>query len=229
MPEFTIGKIIDAFRESLRQTSDDSVYTDEYLYYIINASRAFLIKNDQKDNGELSPWAYQRFCIKLCPSTFIECNCEPFDMGCVVYRSENPIPEPIWDNANSIINVSELWGDPVYAVRESTMRLLKYRKHKSSMYYLIGALRGEHYLYVISNKTPPRYLKIEGVFQDPSEIDEASCQEPECPRPTGNGFPLSIDKHTTLFKIAMEMIGIPMKMPEDRSNNADSTVPDLKI
>lgn len=229
MPEFTVGKIIDAFRETLRQVSDDSVYTDEYLYYIINASRAFLIKNDQKDNGVLSPWAYQRFCIKLCPSTFIECNCEPFDMGCVVYRSENPVPEPIFDNANSIFNVSELFGEPLHSVKETSMRLLKYRKYKSSMYYLIGALRGEHYLYVIANKTPPRYLKIEGVFQDPSEIDEVSCKEPDCPQPTGNGFPLAIDKHNTLFKIAMEMIGVSLKMPEDRSNNADSTIPDLKI
>lgn len=86
MNEFSIERVIDAFREYLRQISDDSNFTDEYLYFVLTRSRATIIKNYMDDNREFSPWLYQRFCVKLCPSTFMECNCEPFDFGCTIYR-----------------------------------------------------------------------------------------------------------------------------------------------
>jgi hypothetical protein len=229
MNEYTVGHVIDAFREILRQVSDDSVFTDEFLYYILSVARAAIIKNTLDGNKDLSPWLYQRFCVKLCPSTFIECNCQPFDFACTVYRSEKPIPKPIWDTQSSVINVSELWGDSILPVRETANRVAKYKKYKHPMYYIIGDNNGEKYLYVISNKVPPRYIKIEGVFEDPSLIDQIACKDEECPNPLGMGFPMDLHKHLDLIKISMELITPSLKTPEDRSNNSQSTVKEVTI
>jgi hypothetical protein len=229
MNEFSIERVIDAFREYLRQISDDSVFTDEYLYFVLTTARATIIKNYMDDNREFSPWLYQRFCVKLCPSTFIECNCEPFDFGCVVYRSEKPIPKPIWDNITSVLKVSELWGEDIPSIRETAYRYVKYRKYKNKMYYLIGDVRNEKYLFIMSNQTPPRYIKLEGIFEDPTQVLHSACQDEECPRPQGAAFNLDISRINDLFKLATELMGITLKMPEDKSNNSDSTILQQKI
>jgi len=226
--EMTVDRVIDAFRELIRQVSDDSVYTSEFLYYILSVSRSKLMKDMMSRGKELSPWLYQRFCIKLCPSTFIECNCEPFDFGCTVYRSENPIPQPLWTGDTSIITISELWGDIILPIRENANRYTKYRKYKPKMYYMIGDVNGEKYLFVISRTTPPRIIKAEGVFEDPSIIDRIACTD-DCPSPTGIGFPLDLNKHYDLLKLSFEMLGLSMKQPEDRSNNSQSTTKETTL
>ena len=125
MTNQSIYYVVDKFREYLRQTSDDSVFTDEFLQSILIQCRAELIKQLIDGNKELSPWLYQRFCIKLCPSTFIECNCAPIDFGCTVWKSEQPIPEFIKGANNLILNISELYGDHINMVTERSNRSVK--------------------------------------------------------------------------------------------------------
>lgn len=225
--------VIDKYREFLRQISDDSVFTDEFLYAMLMQSRAEIIKNMVDNNKELSPWLYQRFCVKLCKSSFIECNCEPIDYGCTVWRSEKPIPEFLYQNDNLILNVSELYGSHINQIRERSFRNVSFRKYKAKYYYMIADYNGEKHLFILteSNIIPPKYIKVEGVLVDPSEIDEFSCNENngECFDPLGTGFSLDLSKHNALFKLTTEMLGITLKLPEDRSNNAESTTPNNKI
>lgn len=220
---FSIERVIDVFREYLRQISDDSVFTDEYLYMILTIARSTIIKKQISDNRDFSPWLYQRFCVKLCPSTFMECNCEPFDFACTVYRSEKPIPKPIWDSVQAVLNVSELNGEALPAIRESSSRLIKYRKYKPKMYYLIGDLNNEKYIYIISKNIPPKYIKLEGIFEDPTQIDTLACKEDDCPNPQGAAFNLEVGDYNDMFKIATETMAITLKLREDRSNNSSST------
>ena len=42
--------------------------------------------------------------------------------------------------------------------------------------------------------------------------------------PVGVGFSLDLTKHNALFKLTTELLGITLKMPEDRSNNSESTI-----
>ena len=67
-----INNIIDYFREIIREISDDTVYSDQFLYEILLQSRAVIIKQLLSRNKPLSPYLYQRICVKLCPSDFID-------------------------------------------------------------------------------------------------------------------------------------------------------------
>lgn len=225
MTNQSIYYVIDKYREYLRQVSDDSVFTDEFLYAMLIQSRAEIIKNMIDNNKELSPWLYQRFCIKLCPSNFIECNCAGVDFGCTVWRSEKPIPEFIYQNDNLVLNISELYGAHINQVRERSFRTVKYRKYKNDFYYLIGDYNGDKHLFIMTNtnRIPPKYIKAEGVLSDPSLVDEFTCDSGDCFDPLGTGFILDLSKHNALFKLTTEMLGVTFKLPEDRTNNAEST------
>ena len=229
MANQSIYYVVNKYREFLRQISDDSVFTDEFLYAMLLQSRAEIIKNMVDNNKELSPWLYQRFCIKLCPSNFIECPCigVDVDFGCTIWRSEKPIPEFIYQNDNLIMNISELYGSHINQVRERTSRTVKYRKYKVDFYYMIGDFNNEKHLMILgtTGRIPAKYVKAEGVLSDPTEVDEFMCNENDgCFDPLGNGFSLDLTKHNALFKLTTEMLGITMKLPEDRTNNGESTV-----
>ena len=225
----TIEEVVDAFREYIREISDDSKFTDQYLYYVLNICRTEIVYNYINDNKEISPWYYQRFCIKLCPSSFMECNCEPFDVGCSVYRSVKPIPKPFRNAINEIMQVSELMGDSILPIRETAKRFEKYRKYRRKFYYMIGDYNGEKYLYIISKNKPSQYLKIEGVFEDPSIIPYVSCNEENCFDVVGTGFSIDLHRLNGLFKMAIEHLNISKKLTEDTSNNTDSSINDLQI
>ena len=220
--------ILDALREMIRQTSDDSVYSDEFLYYILNNARVQIMRQYMNDNKPLSPWLYQRFCIKLCPSSFMECNCEPFKFACTVWRSEKPIPQPLSHNGGQVIEFSELYGDLITGVTENESRFLKYRKFNRNMYYMIGDLRGEKYLYLFTSITPPKYIKVNTILNDPSLAQYASCTDEECPCLEGDGFPHEPHLINSIYKIALEFLGLSMSMREDRANNAEGDLKGFK-
>lgn len=225
----SIHYVVDKYREFLRQVSDDSVFTDEFLYSILIQARAELIKNQLDGNKDISPWMYQRFCIKLCKSNFIECKCLAVDFGCSVWRSTTPIPEFIMDNNSLILNISELYGDHINQVNERSFRLTKYRKYKNDYYYYIGDYNGDKYLFILGNKIPPKYVKAEGILADPSFVEEVACTEEECFDPLGAGFNLQLSNHNALFKLTTELLGISLKLPEDLSNNANSVEANKQI
>ena len=223
-----INNIIDYFREIIREISDDTVYSDQFLYEILLQSRAVIIKQLLSRNKPLSPYLYQRICVKLCPSDFLECSCTPFDFGCKVYRSVNPIPEVLFNDDSFIMNTSELWGNHINYINERSFRVSKYRKNKEPYFSYIGHYNNDYYMFILGDKIPPKYIKIEAVFIDPMEIINFQCDE-DCPKPQGTGFPMDRTKLDGLMKMSLEFLGISMKMPEDRSNDGQSTLTEKSI
>ena len=229
MANLSIKGIVDLAREAVREISDDSVYSDKYLFRIILEARAQLLDQMKKQNKELSPWLHQRFCLKLCPSTFIECGCAPFGFECTVYRSVNPLPQPI-GNDTLVLNISELYGDHINRITEKQFRTLKDRKYKRPYYYYIGDVQGKKHLFILGEGKPhpPKYIKAEGIFEDPSDVLQFACNETECPSLSGTGFPFTLSKESALIKLVIESISVSKKFPEDLSNDAKS-VPDQTI
>ncbi len=220
--------IIDAFRELIRQTSDDSVFSDELLFHYLNIVRVRLMRQYLNDNKNISPWMYQRFCIKLCPSTFMECNCEPFKFACTVWRSENPIPRPMLTNSGNIINVSELYGSLITPVTENSSRFLEFRKHKRVFHYLIGDVRGEKYMFIITNTKPPKYIKAEMILEDPSQILYNQCEDEPCEDIRLLPFPIETHLLDSLYKLTLELMSVAMSTTDDRSNNSEGIFKPVK-
>lgn len=230
MSKLSIDSAIDLVRESIRETSDDSVYTDKYIYRILLQNRAELLEQLQKQNKTFSPWLYQRFCLKLCPSTFIECGCNPYGFACNVYRSVNPVPQPLSNDA-LLLNISELFGDNINRVTEREFRTLKNRKYKPKYYYYIGHFKDDQYLFILAdtNIVAPKYIKAEGIFEDPTDVFKYACKDTECIQLTDSGFPFKLAKESALIKMTVEIILMSKKLPEDLSNNNKSTPEQLII
>jgi hypothetical protein len=223
MASLPIKGIVDLVRESIREISDDTLYSDKYIYRLILEARAELLDQIKSQNKELSPWLYQRFCLKLCPSSFIECGCSPFSFACNVYRSTNPLPQPLGGDS-IVLNISELWGDNINKLTERQFRTIANRKYKPKYYYYIGDYDNNKYLFILGNSTvPPKYIKAEGIFEDPAEVLEFACQDTGCPSLTDTGFPFLLHKESALIKMVIELMMNIKKIPEDLTNDAKTT------
>lgn len=221
----TIDKYIDLFRTALLQTSDDSPYDDAYIYEQMVVVRNKLLTDELKRGKYLNDFYYQRFCMKMCPSDWIECNCEPIDFGCTVWRSKEPIPKFVASSHNMLLEVSELYGDAIYKMGERASRYLKYRniKEKTRMFYSIQHTKGDYYLYLQIGEriAPPKYIKLRGILEDPMQAFSANCEEEDCPDLLSKEFPIPSDLGWRFQSLVFELLGISTSINQDRSNNAE--------
>lgn len=107
----TIRKELSTFRELIEQVSDDSNFTDSFLYDIWNKARVTVLKNEISSNGLLSPWNRMRFCIDL--EKVKSHNCDCVLEGCEVLKTVYDVPKPVSDKYVGAIEVFTIWGDRI--------------------------------------------------------------------------------------------------------------------
>ncbi len=98
----TIKQILDIFRTTIKEFTDDSIYDDEYLWNIFKLGRNELIAQKYKHNN---PQNYITICIKLDKSLSHECGC--ITQGCEVYKSAE-LPRYITNKIGSTLRVYDL-------------------------------------------------------------------------------------------------------------------------
>jgi hypothetical protein len=151
-----IAEILSTTRHSIKEHSDDSRYTDSFLWSLFKGYRSRLL--GQKEN--LSRWNYQTFCVDMKEDTF-DCTC---DVTCKVYKSETVIPKAISFRGIDKLEVTTLDGTVIPFKHENqvkTDQLDPIKKGKPS--------------YTVFNQTiilfnaKYKQIRITGVFEDPTE------------------------------------------------------------
>lgn len=223
----TIGAHIADLRILLRQTSDDSEYSDEYLYKLLSDTRALILYQEIQKHRKLSEWNFQTFCISLESSTYHDCSCID-DLGCKVMKSTQKIPKPLLSRYKNFFKVYNINQD--YEVDKTTP--LKLKRDKLSL--TRSGKRGYDIVnekLVLFNSVGTDTLLIRGLFEDPAYITlNSACadQTETCTNITDAEFPVD----TRFIPIIKEMILkqlVPLqKLPADVTNNAASNEPSTK-
>lgn len=235
MESRSIVSVIDRTRETIRQTSDDSVYSDMYLYHLILDERNLLIERELNKRKMRSLFNMKTVCMPLVLSKDIPCDCVPEELGCYVLKSKYLIPKPLSSLYSDMISVTSLDGSKQYSFKSTfSGKYNKYsRQGKAPAYYTIY----NNYLYMIG--IPHNNLKavlVNIIPEDPTELDNISlCDEDgndlgeTCFDPTIDS--LNIDGHliTTLIDLVLKKLGISLQLIEDTTNNSSSTRTDDNI
>lgn len=89
----TIGEIVSKLRGSIKEVTDDSKFTNRYLWssFYINAKQ--LIKQDA-DNGRIYSMSdiWEPICVEMEPVSSLYCNCIFLPFNCTVFRSKHQLP-----------------------------------------------------------------------------------------------------------------------------------------
>lgn len=229
----TIRGFIDTIRESIKQTSDDSTYTDEYIYSIALPIRNELMYMDLKRNKLISKHLFKTMCMPLELSSDIPCDCLPCGLpGCTVLKGKYKLPQPFKTASYTLMHVTSLNGSVEYSFKE--VRFGKFnsskRTNQDKAYYTIY----NEYLYLIGHhstntRTPIPAILINMILVDPSEADEITLCDKDgkesndtCFNPLVDTFQIEGHLTNSLREMTLKALGIPIAVPEDMSNNANS-------
>lgn len=216
-------EIISRLRNSLKEVSADSRFTNRYLWNVFHTTTKQLIKEDA-DRGRLYNQSniWQRICVEMEPVSSIYCDCEYIPYDCTVYRSKKKLPL-ILESSDGLVYRFIATPDLsryftlVSPFAYSTKSKIKYNK---THYVFIH----NGYLYMPSDTYP--LLIISGVFE--SDIREYQCGDEDANNQgCGSALSVSVTLSDYLLNAAIKMslqeLTIPRQLPQDEHPNANST------
>lgn len=214
---------IDFVRQNLRETSDDSTFTDEQIYMALLEARGLIMERRLEKNKEFPEDLYQTICLELCMDHYHECDdCLPIPDDCMVLKTVKEIPGGMFDGTSEILRVSTINGKEIAASTEAKHRLREYRKTGKNNYYYLRMSNKLAIFNVPQNRL--RVIKVKGLFLDPvaAELASACSSTTNCGTLLDATFGTRVADRMAMREEVFKVLLRTDKMPEDRSNDAES-------
>lgn len=213
---------ISSIRTLLKNFTDDSVYTDEFLANLLVSARNAVYESEfinKKRN--FSRFSYKSFCLKLVRETFHDCGCIPQGLGCQVLKSEFELPKSlISKTGNLLMDVYTIQGKRIDFKQFKQRRLLSSHPIASKVitYDIVdGKL-------VVFGNTSLKVVIVEAVWENPFELynipncsDEGNILNDSCWDPTKSDFPMESQLDLVVWSMVLKLLGL--KTIEDESEN----------
>lgn len=165
----TLNQLVYNLKNLIRggRLSDDEMISDRQLEFIINYTRAVLIKRDIDKGKKIDDQLIQSLGhvkVKLAHPS----ECTDLAVGCKILKTEKALPKSIESNyANLITYVGTVSGAKSYQfATEARSRWSKFDKYTSK---LPRAFYRGGYVFITENKVMTT-ISIKGVFEDPREV-----------------------------------------------------------
>ena len=214
--------------DELKLYSDDALYTEEHIMFLLGKYRTFLIKQRYSDVKKQIPESnYQTICLDLIEVPAI--SGEPCEGGSYL-RSKEKIPFLMKIGNPRVYPIDYYQGEITYVSRDR-MRYVGYNKYLQNIIY--ASLGPDNYLYFKSFNPQFLYLekvRITGIFED-----TLAASELQCPDENGNivcdvldrEFPIENALIPPLIQLVVEELTKAEYKPEDKENNSDDDLSEV--
>lgn len=220
----TQREIIYDIKEKLKFSSDDIDIVDEYIAYLINVKRSFIIKQRfSKFTRNISQEIRQNICIDLEDVDVLDGN-KCFGK---VLRSKQKLPNFIELGGRSAI-ITIRTEDRTYPhfnpIPIERLPYVGYNKYLQKQLYV--ALDADQKLYFKSDN--PQHLllnkvMITGVFENPELADELDCiSSTDCDF-YDKTYPIELYIVNDVVNLIVRELSTGLNLPDDKLNNADET------
>lgn len=214
--------------DELKLYSDDALYTEEHIMFLLGKYRTFLIKQRYSDVKKQIPESnYQTICLDLIEVPAI--SGEPCEGGSYL-RSKEKVPFLMKIGNPRVYPIDYYQGEITYVSRDR-MRYVGYNKYLQNIIY--ASLGPDNYLYFKSFNPQFLYLekvRITGIFED-----TLAASELQCPDENGNivcdvldrEFPIENALIPPLIQLVVEELTKAEYKPEDKENNSDDDLSEV--
>jgi len=214
----TANKLIADIRNivSSGPTSDDFRISDRQILYWVGEVRSTLISQAIQKKQDLSDIWIQR--IKSADLSLVDISeCPELPVDCTILRTDSIIPNTVEvDNNNLIISVTGLDGTPLTKLNYFRSRYKKYSKFTKSNK---GWFLRNGYIYVI-NSNELKYITINGIFEDPSELETFYCSNEPC-WTRDDEYPISMKMASMVTDIVVKTKALPfLQFPQDSKSDS---------
>ena len=217
----TYKELIYMCLDELKLYSDDALYTEEHIMFLLGKYRTFLIKQRYSDVKKQIPESnYQTICLDLIEVPAI--SGEPCEGGSYL-RSKEKIPFLMKIGNPRVYPIDYYQGEITYVSRDR-MRYVGYNKYLQNIIY--ASLGPDNYLYFKSFN--PQFLYLEKIRMTGIFEDTLAASELQCPDENGNivcdvldrEFPIEAALVPPLIELVVkELLGAEYR-PDDKTNDA---------
>ena len=218
----TYKELVYLVLDELKLISDDSIFQEEHVLFLLDKYRAFILKKQYSDIKKEIPGSnYQTICVDLKQTDAINgAACE----GSGYMKSVQKIPDMLGVGTKKISSLDYFQGSFSYTNKERFKYVGNNKYLKNQIY---GTIAPDNYLYLKSNNPQVNYLekvKVTGIFEDSSKVAELQCPDEE-----GNttcdimdmSYPLEEAFIPTVIELIVKELGAQKYQAEDKENNAN--------
>lgn len=216
----TYRELVYLVLDELKLTSDDALFNEEHVMFLLGKYRGLLLKQQYKDiKKEIPESNYQTLCLDLIQVPAI--TGEPCEGGTYL-RSKEKIPFLMPVATPRVYPEDYYQGDITYVSRER-MKYVGYNRWLPNIIY--ASIGPDNYLYFKSFN--PQYLYLEkarltGIFEEPEKAAGLECNRDESTcDPMDMKFPLEEALIPQVVELVVRELSRPEYLPEDKQNNAD--------
>lgn len=224
----TIQNLIYDIRTAIRDTVDDTRFSDRYIIYLYNLKRSKYLRNDANNLQKLiDNSVLQKFCMDMKEVSVNECG---LDYDCdTIMRSKTTIPIPLELHLKSAITEVKPTvkiTKPFNFVNKERAVWSQYSPFAESIYAFLDT---DKYIYLISKSETVKMIDcitVTGIFEDPLELQNykncCNCGDAKpCFDENETEYPLQAH-HTDSIRneIIQTLIG-SLNVPEDKTNDAN--------
>lgn len=222
----TYRELVYLVLDELKLTSDDALFNEEHVMFLLGKYRGLLLKQQYKDiKKEIPESNYQTLCLDLIQVPAI--TGEPCEGGTYL-RSKEKIPFLMPVATPRVYPEDYYQGDITYVSRER-MKYVGYNRWLPNIIY--ASIGPDNYLYFKSFN--PQYLYLEkarltGIFEEPEKAAELECNRDESTcDPMDMKFPLEEALIPQVVELVVKELSRPEYLPEDKQNNADDGLSEI--
>jgi hypothetical protein len=157
----TINQYISDLRGIIKESGRSAdVYTDQFLYSLLNGARAYLLEQQSSKLDFQSEWDWQQFPLKLVKDKSHLVGC--VTVGCDILRTEYKVPRPITSRIKNMMDVTTFDYSTILLSTEQAYRNAKYDDIKSqkTMASVIN-----NYI-IIWNKPELKSILVNGLWEN---------------------------------------------------------------
>lgn len=208
--------------DELKLHTDDSLFTEEHLIFLLNKYRVFVIKQRYSDIKKQIPESnYQTICLDLEKASTGVCD-EPY------LKSTTEVPY-LMKLGNPVIHPENYYKGNITLVSRERMRFVGYNKYLQNIIY--ASIAPDSHLYLTSSNPQFIHLKkvrITGIFEDAQKASELQCNNSEVCNILDSEFPIEDTLIPPMVElIVKELTGVEYK-PVDKVNNANDEMSNVQ-
>ena len=225
-----VFEIVYAIREGLKEYTDDTKYTDDYLLYLVRLKRGFFLRREYNNiqkivDQEIS----QTICMALELVSDSECPDCGFEVDdCEVVRTIKKLPDTIeLSNKNIILRVA-----PIGVMKNKFELITRERSvfagegtyEKNNVY---AFYHSNGHIYLKSKKNFYKSLdaiSVTAVFENPFDVNDFKCgpnNSTVCYDPENDKYPIKAWMTDIVIKEIISDLAKTKNIPEDTQNNSN--------
>lgn len=227
------GEIVYMVLDLLKESSDDSFYTEEHVLFLAKKMRAMLLERKYKGTRNSSYSAVsgenkQQICLMLEPAALLPDGC-----GGKWLRSTQPVPDFVSDQIPVACTGHDMLQTMVTFIPVERMPYVGYNKWLKKFIYAAKSKDGHLYL----TSSNPQFINLQrvgltGVFSDPeaaAALSHEACQNGGVCDIMAQEFPLEASLVPSCVELVAQELSVVRYAPKDGRNNAKDDLTGLGI